>query len=201
MCCSSGIWMTTSHWVTGSRQFKVTHFIVNIPGVQNQLFSCFYTLQESTIFFLNITNWLPSNAASHLRRWPRAAQCHMWGVTGEGTHWCNGIKLLCAWNDLLKVTTQIFTSNLFPVKVKVIPQHAEVAQGVPDRLRSRIFLTFGTTRVVGHQPYAPAAFTLGEIPGTHFQRLSRLQGTWFCWGSHRKNPQGHHQESIPGPSD
>jgi len=29
---------------------------------------------------------------------------------------------------------------------------AEVAQGVPSRLRPRIFLTFGTTRVVGRQP-------------------------------------------------
>jgi hypothetical protein len=39
-------------------------------------------------------------------------------------------------------------------------------------LSPRIFLTFGTTRVVGRQPYGPAAFTPGEIPGTHFQRLS-----------------------------
>ena len=38
---------------------------------------------------------------------------------------------------------------------KGLPQQAEVAQGVPDRLRPRIFLTFGTTRVVGRQPYAP----------------------------------------------
>ena len=44
------------------------------------------------------------------------------------------------------------------VKVKVIPQQAEVAQGVPGRLRPRIFLTFGTSRVVV-QPYAPASFT------------------------------------------
>jgi hypothetical protein len=43
-----------------------------------------------------------------------------------------------------------------------------VAQGVPGRLRPRIFLTFGTARVVGRQPYAPAAFTPGKIPGTHF---------------------------------
>ena len=70
--------------------------------------------------------------------------------------------------------------------VKVIPQQAEVAQGVPGRLKPRIFLTFGTTRVAGRQPYAPAAYTPGEIPGTHFQGLSRPQGTWFCWGSHRK---------------
>jgi hypothetical protein len=54
------------------------------------------------------------------------------------------------------------------VKGKDLPQQAEVAQGVPGRLRSRIFLTFGTMRVVGRQPYAPAAFTPGEIPGTHF---------------------------------
>ena len=53
-------------------------------------------------------------------------------------------------------------------KGKGLPQQAEVAHGVPGRLRPRIFLTFGTTRVVGRQPYAPVAFTPGEIPGTHF---------------------------------
>jgi len=54
------------------------------------------------------------------------------------------------------------------IKGKGLPQQAEVTQGVPDRLRGRIFLTFGTTKVVGGQPYAPAAFTPGEILGTHF---------------------------------
>ena len=54
------------------------------------------------------------------------------------------------------------------VKGKGLAQQAEVAQGVPGRLRLRIFLTFGITRVVGRQPYALAAFTPGEIPGTHF---------------------------------
>ena len=72
-----------------------------------------------------------------------------------------------------------------PGKVKVIQRQAEVALGVPGRLRSRIFPTFGTTRVVARQPNAPAAFTPGEIPGTHFQGLSRPQGTWFC----RKEPR------------
>jgi len=47
-------------------------------------------------------------------------------------------------------------------------QQAEVAQGVPGRLRPWICLTFSTTRVVGHRPYAPATFTPGEVPGTHF---------------------------------
>jgi hypothetical protein len=53
-------------------------------------------------------------------------------------------------------------------KSKGLPQQAELAQRVPGRLTPWIFLTFVTTRVVGHQPYAPAAFTQGEIPGTHF---------------------------------
>ena len=86
------------------------------------------------------------------------------------------------------------------VKVKLILQEAEVAQGVPGRLRRGIFLTFGTTRVVGRQPYAPAAFTPGEIPATHFQRLSRPQGTWLSGGATKKIPW-HHRESIPGPVD
>ena len=80
------------------------------------------------------------------------------------------------------------------VKVKVILQQAEVAQGVPCRLRPRIFLTFGTTRVVGRQPYAPATFTPGEIPGTYFHRLSRPQGTWFC----RWEPRKKFQVTPPG---
>ena len=68
-------------------------------------------------------------------------------------------------------------------------QQAEVAQGVPGRLRTQIFLMLGTTRVVGHQPYAPAAFTPRKIPGTHFfQRLSRPQGTWFRRKPRKKSP-------------
>ena len=51
---------------------------------------------------------------------------------------------------------------------KGLPQRAEVTQGVPGRLRPWIFLTFGTARAVGRQPYAPTAFTPGEIRDTHF---------------------------------
>jgi len=73
-------------------------------------------------------------------------------------------------------------------KVKVSRNRPEQAQGVPGRLRHRIFLTFGTTRVAGRQPYAPVPFTPGKIPGTHFQGLSRPQGTWFRRGESRKKP-------------
>jgi hypothetical protein len=54
-------------------------------------------------------------------------------------------------------------------KGKGLPQQAEVAQGVPRRLWPRIFLMFGSTRVVGRQPYAAAAFTPGEISNTQFR--------------------------------
>ena len=78
---------------------------------------------------------------------------------------------------------------MYSVKGKGIPRQAEVALGVPGRLRPRIFSTFGTTKVLGRQPNAPAAFTPGEIPGTHIQRLSRPQGTWFCRKEPRKKSQ------------
>jgi hypothetical protein len=66
---------------------------------------------------------------------------------------------------------------------------AEVAQGVPGRLRPWIISTFSTTRVVGHNPYAPAAFTPGEIPGCHFQRLSRPPGHMvLSEGTMKKSP-------------
>jgi hypothetical protein len=66
----------------------------------------------------------------------------------------------------VSITSDSFALSL--CKGKGLPQQAEVAQGVPGRLRPQIFLTFGTTRVVGRQPYAPASFTPGKISGTHF---------------------------------
>ena len=73
-----------------------------------------------------------------------------------------------------------------------------MALGVPGRFRPRIITTLGTTRVVGRQAKAPAAFTPGEIPGTHFQRLSRPQGTWFCRKEPRKKSQVTPPEIDPG---
>ena len=73
-----------------------------------------------------------------------------------------------------------------------------MALGVPGRLKPRIILTFGTTRVVGRQPYVPAAFTPGEIPGTHFHRLSRPQGTRFCRKEPRKKSPVTPPEIDPG---
>ena len=71
-------------------------------------------------------------------------------------------------SGLLHIYIYIYIYIYIKNKVKGLPQQAEVAQGVPRRLRPRIFLTFGTTRVVGRQPYPPAAFTSGEFPGTNF---------------------------------
>ena len=52
------------------------------------------------------------------------------------------------------------------VKVKVIPQQAEVALGVPGRLRPRIFLTFGSHK---HRPPLPQEkpwYSLSEAEST-----------------------------------
>jgi hypothetical protein len=49
-------------------------------------------------------------------------------------------------------------------------------------------LTFGSTNVVGRQPYALAVFTPGEIPDTHFLFLFLPQGTWFCPSLRKKSP-------------
>jgi hypothetical protein len=92
--------------------------------------------------------------------------------TGEYNQFLN-----YAWKHLYKPKVEfiIFGDiNTYYIieKLKVILQQAEVAHWVLVRLRPWIFLMFGTTRVVGRQSYAPAAFTPGEIPGTHFQRLS-----------------------------
>jgi hypothetical protein len=50
--------------------------------------------------------------------------------------------------------------KVFEIKGKGLPQQAEVAQGVLGRLRPWIFLTFGTMRVVGRQPYTLAKSSL-----------------------------------------
>ena len=84
------------------------------------------------------------------------------------------------------------------VKVKVITQQAEVAQGVPGQLKPWIFMTFGTTRVVGRQTHAPAAFTPGEIPDTHFLEAESTQGHMVPSVATGKIPSDrHHRESIP----
>jgi hypothetical protein len=88
-------------------------------------------------------------------------------------------------NTLLTVAEATETCRYMNIKGKGHPPTGRGGPRGSGWLRFRIFLTFGTTRVVGHQPYEPAAFTPEESPGTHFRRLSRPQGTWFC----RKEPR------------
>ena len=74
-------------------------------------------------------------------------------------------------------------------KGKGLPQQAKVAQGIPGRLRPRIFLTFGTTRVVDPQPYEPAAFTPGN-PLYSFLEAESTPGHMVPSGAAtEKNPQ------------
>jgi hypothetical protein len=54
------------------------------------------------------------------------------------------------------------------VYIKLSRYRPEQAHGRSGRLRSRIFLTFGTRRWWGRQPYAPAGFTPRSFRGSHF---------------------------------
>ena len=53
---------------------------------------------------------------------------------------------------LVNMLYEVTHGSYYAGKGKGHPAQAEVAQGVPGRLRPRIFLTFGTTRVVGRRP-------------------------------------------------
>jgi hypothetical protein len=57
----------------------------------------------------------------------------------------------------------LYTLNNYNVDTYIFFKHFK-----NNIIRPRIISTFGTTRVVDRQPYAPAAFTPGEIHGTHF---------------------------------
>ena len=91
----------------------------------------------------------------------------------------------------------LFLHAYVKVKIKAIPQQAKVAQGVPGRLRPWIFLMFSTTRLVGRQPYALAAFTPGEIPSEAESSPGHMV---LSVGATEKIPSDTNQESIPGPS-
>jgi hypothetical protein len=109
------------------------------------------------------------------------------------------VHLLLFYTTTNKYTiTSYLPTNALLYKSKVVPRQAEVVLGVPGRLMPRMFWTFGTTRVVGRQPNSPAAFTPGEIP--HFQRLSRLHGTWFYrkekWKKSQVTPPGIDPENV-----
>jgi len=78
-------------------------------------------------------------------------------------------------------------------KSKGFPRQAEVAQGVPGRLRPWIFLTFRDYKGSRSSAKRTARLYPRRNPW-YFQRLSLPQGTWFCRGYHGKNPQWHHRE-------
>ena len=155
----------------------------------------------------NIMHWQLTNRQwTHTMHWvnPRTTLdvvAKRISVISGITHWSARSQIVILLNELYKHTNSrkwqrdqqsspfvdhkyIYCVNL-KSKNKGVPRHAKVVQGVLGRLRPRIFLTFQHYK---GQPNAPATFTPGEIPGTHFQRLSRPQGTWFCWGYHGKKP-------------
>jgi len=85
------------------------------------------------------------------------------------------------------------------VKSKGVPRHAEVDQGVPGRLRPRIFLTFRHCKG-GRSSAKHTGRLYPRRNPRYFQRLSRPQGTWFCRGVPREKspvtPPGIDPETV-----
>ena len=105
-------------------------------------------------------------------------------------------------------TSHEYDCTCMTVKKQSIPRQTEVALGVLGRLRPRIFSTFGTTRLVGCQPNAPAAFTPGEIPSTHFhmvlsegttEKKSQVTSPGIDPGTVRLVAQRLNHHATPGP--
>jgi len=104
-------------------------------------------------------------------------------------------------NILIQIQGDLHQPHNLRWKGKGLPQQTEVAQGIPVRLRPRIFLTFGTTRVVGRQPYAPAAFTPEETPGTNFLEAESTPEHIVLSVATEKILSDINKESTPRPSD
>ena len=75
------------------------------------------------------------------------------------------------------------------VMVNIIPQQTEVAQGVTDNLRPRIFLTFGTTSVVGSQPYETGRLYPRKNRWYSLSEVESTSGNMVPSGGAKKNPQ------------
>jgi hypothetical protein len=74
------------------------------------------------------------------------------------------------------------------LSLKGLPQQAEVAQGVPGRLRPRIFLKFATTRVVGRQPYVLGRLYPSRNPWYSFLEAESTPGHMVPSIAMEKNP-------------
>ena len=114
--------------------------------------------------------------STRISRWvPNAKNIHFWNMKQFLHIHCNTGGMLCdtyiaclvtftevkgrRLNFCLGIIYITLSKGLKFVKLHVCKnvnrQQAEVAQGVPGRLRPRIFLRFRTTRVVGCQPPLP----------------------------------------------
>ena len=103
--------------------------------------SSFTQLRDVEHPTVNVSVSLYVNARTYV-----GLNCYFKFVFGNTEHPVNSGNLLLRGVPALRRMTLVPSSNC---KGKGFPQQAEVAQGFPDRLRPRIFLTFGTTRVVG----------------------------------------------------
>jgi hypothetical protein len=104
--------------------------------------------------------------------------CDVISLQGLALAWGTTYRWLCEPVDYSE-TPEAYAVSYFDYKVKGKGHphnRPQGPKGVPGRLRPRIFLTFGTTRVVGRQLHAPAAFTLRGNPWYSFLEAESTPG-------------------------
>jgi hypothetical protein len=99
------------------------------------------------------------------------------------------------------ITFQLDSTDSYHFFFCNAPNRPQGPKGVPGRLRPRIFFTFGTTRVVGRQSHAPAAFIPRGIPWYSFLEAESTPGHMVPSVATENSPMWHHRESIPRPYD
>ena len=78
------------------------------------------------------------------------------------------IGRVAAWHSQNQLYTNLTEDQRDNIKGKAIPLQVWTSPEGSKRLRFTDFNTIGAWRWQGCQPYAPAAFTPGNIPGIHF---------------------------------
>jgi hypothetical protein len=133
---SGGDWQCKSSWTLHSAE---------LPTFCRRVVQSNFGLRKHFIIQLTHTTW-KRNLLKYIKIMKAAPIC--FGLQRSQHKGATG---------LIQWTKSVFLAKYWPWlpdngKGYSLPQQAEVAQGVPGRLRPRIFLTFGNTRVVGGQP-------------------------------------------------
>jgi len=142
-----------------------------------------------------LSHLMHTNHKKHV--WPRQCQSRLMHTN----HTKHGLYTIDVWENAKSRLLGYCTVLGCKVKGKGLPQQAEVAQGVPGGLRPRIFLAFRHYKGGRSSAICTSHLYPRRNRWYSFSEAESTSGHMVCRGTHGKNPQWHHRESIPGLSD